>query len=82
MPSAHLPPSSRRTEAMAATQGVYSRQNTSSGTAVPSVSSEVIPSPTSTIRVETTLSLAMKPVISAVEMRQSPKPRGLKMGAI
>ena len=30
MPAAHLPPSSRRIAAMAATQGVYSRQNTSS----------------------------------------------------
>lgn len=35
-----------------------------------------------TVRVETTLSLAVKPVINAVEMRQSPKPRGLKMGVI
>ena len=67
---------------MAATQGVYSRQNTNSGAAAPTVSSEVMPSPTSTVRVETTLSLAIKPVISAVEIRQSPKPRGLKMGAI
>ena len=38
--------------------------------------------PKSTDSVETTLSLAMKPVISAVEMRQSPKPSGAKIGAI
>ena len=45
------------------------------------VSAAVSP-PNSTVRVETTLSLAVKPVISAVETRQSPKPSGLKIGAI
>ena len=55
-------------------QGVYSRQNTKSGPAAPTVSSEVMPSPTRTVSVETTLSLAIKPVINAVEIRQSPKP--------
>ena len=38
--------------------------------------------PSRTVRVETTLSLAVKPVISAVEARQSPKPSGAKIGAI
>ena len=38
--------------------------------------------PSSTVSVETTLSLAVKPVISAVEARQSPKPSGAKTGAI
>lgn len=33
-------------------------------------------------RVETTASFAVKPEISAVTMRQSPKPRGLKIGSI
>ena len=34
------------------------------------------------VRVETTLSFAIKPVISAVETRQSPKPSGANTGAI
>ena len=34
------------------------------------------------VRVETTLSLAMKPVISAVDTRQSAKPSGAKRGAM
>lgn len=38
--------------------------------------------PRSTVIVLTTLSLAVKPVMSAVEIRQSPRPRGRKMGAI
>ena len=69
---------------MAATQGVYSRVNTKNTTAVNGVNIVVraaVSPPSSTVRVETTLSLAVKPVISAVETRQSPKPSGLKMGA-
>ena len=81
---AHLPPSSRLIEAIAATQGVYSRQNTSRLAAASGVRqarmSEV--EPNSTVSVETTLSLAIKPEMSAVEMRQSPKPIGRKTGAI
>ena len=38
--------------------------------------------PRSRVRVDTMLSLAVKPVMRAVEARQSPKPRGLKMGDI
>ena len=38
--------------------------------------------PKRTVNVETTLSLAINPVISAVEIRQSPKPSGAKIGAI
>ena len=71
-------------EAIAATHGVYSRQNTSRLTAARGVRqarmSEV--EPNSTVKVETTLSFAMKPEMSAVEMRQSPKPIGRKIGAI
>ena len=38
--------------------------------------------PKSTVRVEMTLSLAISPVTSAVEARQSPKPSGASSGAI
>ena len=68
--------------ATAAMQGVYSRENTSRDAAESGVStassSAVLPKRRT--REETTLSLAMKPVSSAVQMRQSPKPRGLKSG--
>ena len=37
--------------------------------------------PNSTVRDETTLSLAMKPEIRAVTIRQSPKPTGRNTGA-
>lgn len=37
--------------------------------------------PNSTVRDETTLSLAMKPEIKAVTIRQSPKPTGRNTGA-
>ena len=71
------------TDAIAATQGVYSRQNTSRDAAESGVMTAYIPStlPKSTVRVETTLSLARKPTISDVETRQSPNPRGWKIGA-
>ena len=84
IPSAHLPPSSRFIEAMAATQGVYSRQKTSREAAVSgvSVASRLSVPPNSTDNVETTLSFAMKPAISAVEMRQFPKPKGVNTGAM
>ena len=65
-------------------QGVYSKQNTSRGaaaageSAAPSAAEE----PYRMVRVETTLSLAMKPVISAVDTRQSAKPSGAKRGAM
>ena len=41
----------------------------------------VAPAPSSTDRVDTTLSLARNPATSAVTTLQSAKPRGLKMGA-
>ena len=78
-------PSSRLTAAIAATQGVYSRVNTRNTMPVNGVNSVVsaaVSPPRRTVSVETTLSLAVKPVISAVETRQSPKPSGLNRGAI
>ena len=45
-----------------------------------SVASAAGVSPTSTVSVATTDSFAAKPVTSAVEARQSPKPSGEKMG--
>ena len=76
-------PSSRFTALMAATQGVYSRQKVKREAAARGVStfsaSEFVPN--STPRVDTTLSLAIKPEIRAVEIRQSPKPSGAKTGA-
>ena len=78
-------PISRRTAAMAATQGVYSSVNTKNTVAVNgvnSVPSAAVSPPSSTVSVETTLSLAVNPVISAVETRQSAKPSGANSGAI
>ena len=81
---AHLPPSSRLTEATAAMQGVYSRQNTSSGAACAGVRAAVRAAvePKRMSSEDTTLSFAMKPVMRAVEMRQSAKPSGANSGAI
>ena len=74
--------SSRRMVAMAATHGVYSSVNTRKLTAERVVSSdEMAAPPSSTCSVLTTDSLAMKPEMSAVAQRQSPKPSGRKMGA-
>ena len=80
-PTAHLPPSSRRIAAMDATQGVYKRENTSIVAASTVVSAAWIPPPNSSSMVETTLSFAMKPLTSEVTMRQSPSPRGARIGA-
>ena len=79
-PTAHLPPSSRRTEATAATHGVYSRLNTSREAAASGERMLPMAPPSSTSSVETTLSLAMKPLMSAVQMRQSPSPSGANSG--
>ena len=84
MKRAHLLPNSRFTEAIAATHGVYKRQNArrqipANGDRVLTRASGV---PKSMVMVDTTLSFAIKPVMSAVEIRQSPKPRGTKTGAI
>lgn len=77
---AHFPPSSLRTEAMAATQGVYSRLNTSNVAAANGVSTVAMLSPNNTSRVATTLSFAMNPLIREVQIRQSPNPSGRNTG--
>ena len=76
-------PSSRFTAEIAATQGVYSRVETRKLRAPTAENKEPrastvtsVPAPVRTPRVEMTDSLAMKPVMRAVETRQSPKPRG------
>ena len=75
--------SSRRMVATAATHGVYSSVNTRKLTAARALSSdEIAAPPSSTCSVLTTDSLAMKPEMSAVAQRQSPKPSGRKIGAI
>ena len=81
-------PISRRTAAIAATQGVYSRVNTRNTKAVKGVNRLLrfwgrvaMVEPVSTARLLTTASLAVKPVTSAVATRQSPKPRGANSGA-
>ena len=82
--TAHFQPSSRFTDAMAATHGVYKRQKARRLAAASGViaASKISVLPKSTFNVATTLSLAIKPVISAVDTLQSPKPSGLKTGAI
>ncbi len=72
--AAHFAPSSLLIDAIAATHGVYNRQKTNrlaaaTGVIAP-VSSAVLPK--STESVDTTLSFAINPVISAVEILQSP----------
>ena len=83
-PAAHFPPSSRLIDATAATQGLYSRQNTSSAAAAGTDSAASTPSVPANrmFSVDTTLYFAINPVIKAVETRQSPKPSGAKIGAI
>ena len=80
---------SRRTAAMAATQGVYSSVNVRKLNAVRGVKNADNAGPRSamlvpvrTASVLTTASLAVKPVISAVDTRQSLKPSGANSGAI
>ena len=81
--TAHFPPSSRFTDAIAATHGVYSRQNTQSAAAptVVKLSCKVAVLPNNTVSDETTLSLARNPEINAVTILQSPNPTGIKIGA-
>ena len=83
-PMAHFCPSSLRMDAMAAIHGVSSKQNTSNAAAafvdISDVSAVVVPNKID--NVETTLSLAIKPVINAVDILQSPNPSGAKTGAI
>lgn len=79
-PTAHLPPSSLLTDAIAATHGVYRRQNASRLAAAKGViqPSKVAVLPNKTESVDTTLSFAINPVINAVEIRQSPQSIGLE----
>ena len=83
-PIAHLPPSSLLIEAIAATHGVYKRQKIKSAAApavfITAVSAAVDPNKIE--RVETTLSFAINPEISAVDILQSPNPSGMNTGAI
>lgn len=72
VPAARRPPPPRR--------GVYSRLNTSSDPADSGDKMLPMVPPNRTSRVETTLSLAIKPLIRAVQMRQSPRPRGANSG--
>ena len=76
-------PNSRLTVAIVATHGVYKRQNTKNTKAVRFVNSNgrfsVFP-PIRTLRVLTTLSLAIKPVIKAVDTLQSVIPNGENIG--
>lgn len=74
--------------AIAATQGVYNNVNTRKLVAERTVNN--VPSaadtcaafvPSKTLSVETTASFAVIPVTSAVEILQSAKPSGLKIGA-
>ena len=79
--SAHFLPSSRFTDAIAATQGVYSSENTS---IEPAASDDIyifISSPKSISIVDTTLSLAINPLNSETIMRQSPSPSGSISGS-
>ena len=84
IPAAHFTPSSLLMDAIAATHGVYKRQNTSNENAAADERAAVSKAvePNRMVNVETTLSFAIKPHIRAEETLQSPKPRGLKTGAI
>ena len=69
---------------MAATHGVYKRQNVRKASAeeLERIDTRLPSVEKSTRRVDTTLSFAIKPVISAVENFQSPKPSGANKGEI
>ena len=83
-------PISRLVAAKAATQGIYSTVNVRKAkadageniapSAAESCASVVLP--VKIVSVLTTVSFAERPVISAVDARQSVKPRGEKMGEI
>ena len=81
---AFFPPISLFTAATAATHGVYKRENTKNVNALKGVkNSEILAAlPSSTVRVLTTLSLAVNPVINDVDILQSPNPNGTNTGAI
>ena len=71
--AAHFPPSSRFTEAIAATHGVYRRQKVRRQTAARGVSTSVRAAvlPNKMDSVETTLSFAIKPVTRALWQRRA-----------
>ena len=75
-------PSSLLTAVIAATHGVYKSVNTKNTSDVNGVSILSIPFPASTVNVLTTLSFAVNPVISAVDILQSFNPSGANKGAI
>ena len=81
--NAYALPSSRCTVAIAATHGVYNSENTRNTNALSFVNntgSLLTSPPSKTVSVLTTLSFAIKPVINAVDTRQSLIPRGLNTG--
>ena len=80
--AAHFPPSSRFTEAIAATHGVYKRLNTSIEAAARDVITVPILPANSTSSVDTTLSFDINQVISAEDNLQSQPPNGANTGAI
>ena len=81
-PTAHLDPSSRLIDAIAATQGVYNKENTNIVAADTVEIAVSTPPPNRISIVDTTLSFAINPLISEVTIRQSPNQRGLIIGAI
>ena len=82
MPTAHFAPNSLFTEATAAIQGQYKRLNTRRLAADNGVSAEATPPANKISSVETTLSFAITPEISEVQILQSPSPSGRKSGSI
>lgn len=66
--------------AIVATHGAYNRQNTSSDREDSMLKNDVKDVGSNTFNVETTDSLAKKPVIKATVTLQSAKPSGLKIG--
>ena len=79
--TAHFPPGSLLIEEIAATHGVYRSEKTRSAAAEADVIADVTPFSNRTPRVDTTLSFAIKPDISAVHILQSPSPTGAIRGA-
>ena len=83
-------PISRRAAAKVAMQGTYKSTNIKKEYALKGVKICIkawlnwasFAAPIKTVKVLTTASLAVKPVISAVAARQSPKPKGANKGAI
>ena len=81
-PTAHLVPNSLLMTEIEATQGVYKRENTSIVAAETVERAVWILLPNKISMVDTTLSLAINPLISDVTIRQSPNPNGARTGAI